>query len=507
MRRPYYVCTGLQDNGSWCGPSSVRNGLILSQDWYRVGGGDGFYSQVDPSDYNIVYAESQGGNMRRVNLRTGEQVSIRPQAPSERSLETNIRPEPPITTQIRWNWNTPLLLSPHNPSTLYAGANRLFISRDRGDTWTMTGDLTRNIDRNKVEVMGMRNDLPRCDQNVRGKKCIVSRNDGVSVYGTLTTIAESPVVPGILWVGSDDGNIQLSRDGGATWTEVGKNVPGGTKQYYVSRVEASYFDAAVAYASLDGHRSDDLKPYVFVTRDYGATWTSVVGDLPEFGNVNTVRQDPKNPTLLYAGTEFGFYISGDEGTSWVRFMPNLPVVRIDDVLVHPRDGDLVLATHGRSVWIMDDITALQETRTEMLSEAVHLFEPREAVVWANDVQKGRYVAGDKVWQGENAPEGAAIHYYMAAAATGDATLTISDPMTGEAFRTLKGTTLQGVNRVQWDLRGETPPRQAGGGGGGGGGGNRAPMAAPGVYRVTLSVGGGTYTSSVRVLADHWLGQR
>ena len=508
MRRPYYVCTGLQDNGSWCGPSSVRGGPILSEDWYRVGGGDGFYSQVDPTDYNIVYAESQGGNMRRVNLRTGEQGSIRPQAPSTRSLETNIRPEPAVGTEIRWNWNTPLLLSPHNPSTLYAGGNRLFISRDRGDTWTMTVDLTKGIDRNKVEVMGMRNDLPRCDQNVRGQKCIVSKNDGVSQFGTLTTVAESPLIPGLLWVGSDDGNVQVSQDGGATWAEVGRNIPGGTKQYYVSRVEASYFDAATAYASLDGHRSDDLKPYVFVTRDYGATWTSISGDLPAQGNVNTVRQDPKNPTVLYVGTEFGFFISGDEGKSWVRFMPNLPVVRVDDVLVHPRDGDLVLSTHGRSVWIMDDITALQAMREEMLSEAVHLFEPREAVLWANDVQKGRYVAGHQVWTGESAPEGTAIHYYLGEAVSGKVTLTISDPVSGKAFRTLEGTAERGVNRVQWDLRGEQPPRQEGRGGGGGGfGGNRAPMAAPGVYRVTLAVNGQSYSTTVRVLTDHWLGQR
>ena len=506
MRRPYYVCTGLQDNGSWCGPSSVRTGPILQQDWYRVGGGDGFYTQVDPTDYNVVYAESQGGNIRRIDMSTGEQGSIRPQAPSTRSLETNIQPEPPITTEIRWNWNTPILLSPHNPKTLYAGGNRLFISRDQGETWTMTGDLTRNVDRDRVEVMGMRNDLPRCNQDVRGERCIVSRNDGVSTYSTLTTVAESPIVPGLLWVGSDDGNIQVSRDGGATWTEVGRNIPGGTKQYYVSRVEASYFDAGTAYASLDGHRSDDLSPYVFVTRDYGATWSSIRGDLPAFGNVNTVRQDPKNPTLLYAGTEFGFFASGDEGLSWVRFMPNLPVVRIDDVLVHPRDGDLVLATHGRSVWIMDDITPLQAMRVEMLSEPVHLFEPRAAVLWANDVQKGRSVTGDKNWTGENAPEGTAIHYALAAAATGEVAITISDPVTGEAFRTLEGTGNRGMNRVQWDLRGEEPPRQAGGGGGGFGG-NRAPMATPGEYLVTLSVNGQDYVTVVRVLSDHWLGQR
>jgi hypothetical protein len=250
-----------------------------------------------------------------------------------------------------------------------------------------------------------------------------------------------------------------------------------------------------------------MKPYVFVTRDYGATWTSIVADLPPHGNVNTVRQDPKNPTLLYVGTEFGFFISGDEGKSWVRFMPNLPVVRIDDVLVHPRDGDLILSTHGRSVWIMDDITVLQEMRMETLSEPVHLFQPREAVAWANDVRMSRSVTGDKNWLGENAPPGTAIHYYLAGAASGDVTLTISDVTTGQAFRTLKGTGTAGLNRVQWDLRGEQPPPRPAGAGGGGGGAGQAPTAAPGTYRVTLSVNGQTHTTMVKVLMDHWLGER
>ena len=506
MRRPYYVCTGLQDNGSWCGPSSVRTGQILAQDWYRVGGGDGFYSLIDPTDYNIVYAESQNGNVRRVNMRTGEQGSIRPRVPTENDATSNIRPVPPVGTVVRWNWNTPILLSPHNPSTVYAGGNRLFISRDRGDTWTMTGDLTKSVDRNRVTIMGMKNDLPRCDQAVRGEKCILSRNDGVTNYGTLITVAESPLVPGILWVGTDDGNIQVSRDGGATWTEVGKNIPGGTREYYVSRVEASWFDAGTAYASLDGHRSDDLAPYVFVTRDYGATWTSISSDLPPYGNVNTVRQDPKNPALLYVGTEFGFFISGDEGASWVRFMPNLPVVRIDDVLVHPRDGDLILATHGRSVWIMDDITVLQVMRMGTLPEPVHLFQPREAIAWAGDVQKTRSVTGDKNWTGESAPPGTAIHYYLASAAQGPVRITITNAVTGETFRALAGTGTAGLNRVRWDLRGERPPQQ-GGGGGGGGGGNQAPVAAAGTYRVTLSVNGQEHSTTVQVLSDHWLGQR
>jgi len=505
MRRPYYVCTGLQDNGSWCGPSGVRSGEILAQDWYRVGGGDGFYSQVDPTDYHVVFAESQGGNLRRVDLATGEQKGIRPSAPSQRDSTTNIVPAPPMGMELRFNWNTPILLSPHNPRTIYAGGNRLFISRDRGETWTMTPDLTKNIDRDKVVIMGMRNDLPRCDQDVRGQKCIVSRNDGVSRYSTLTTVAESPLVPGLLWVGSDDGNLQVSRDGGTTWTEVGKNIPGGTREYYVSRVEASWFDPGTAYASLDGHRSDDLKPYVFVTRDYGATWTDITSDLPATGNVNTVRQDPKNPTLLYVGTEFGFFVSGDEGQSWVRFMNGLPVVRVDDVLVHPRENDLVLATHGRSVWIMDDVTALQALRTPMLEEDVHLFQPREAVRWKDDVRRARSVTGDKNWIGDNAPEGTAIHYYLKEAATGPVQVTVADAVSGKVFRTLEGTGDRGLNRVRWDLRGERP--RGSGGGGGGFGRNQAPVAEPGVYRVTLSVGGQEYSTTVEVLEDRWLDQR
>ena len=370
MRRPYYVCTGLQDNGSWCGPSAVRTGEILSEDWYRVGGGDGFYTAVDPTDYSIVYSESQNGNIRRLDLETGEQVSIRPRAPSEENPETNIAPRPDKDTEIRWNWNTGFILSPHNPDVVYVGGNRLFKSLDRGDTWTMSPDLTRDIDKDQVEIMGQENSLPRCNQMARGEECILSRNDGVSSYSAIISIAESPLVPGLLWVGTDDGNIQLSEDGGATWIEVGQNIPAGTHQYYVSRVEASYFDAGTAYASIDGHKSDDLRPYVYVTRDYGASWQSIASNLPDFGNVNTVRQDPRNPRLLYVGTEFGFYVSLDDGGRWHEFMNNLPVVRIDDVLVHPRDNDLVLATHGRSVMVMDDISPLQQLTPEVLAEDV-----------------------------------------------------------------------------------------------------------------------------------------
>ena len=513
MRRPYYVCTGLQDNGTWCGPSSVRTGTILNQDWYRVGGGDGFYSAVDPTDPNTVYSESQNGNIRRVSLVTGVQQNLRPRAPSEDDDEdddeTNIVPAPAVGTEIRWNWNTPFILSPHNPRVVYAGGNRLFRSLDQGDTWTMSPDLTKNIDTDEVQIMGQYIGLPRCRAWNRGEECIVSRNDGVSSYSTMVSVAESALVPGLLWAGTDDGNVQVSRDGGTTFTEVGQNIPGGTMQYYVSRVEASHFDAGTAYVSLDGHKSDDLRPYVFVTRDYGESWESLRANLPDYGNVNTIRQDPRNEDLLYVGTEFAFYVSLDGGGEWHRFMNDLPTTRIDDVLVHPRDNDLVLATHGRSVLIIDDITALQDLTQEALDADAHLFQPRDAVQWKQDRTLARSVTGNKTWQGQPAPTGTAISYRLESAPRGDVEITITDLRNGEVFRTLEGTANAGLNRVQWDLRGEEPEDEEGGGGGGGGfgGGNQAPQAEPGVYRVTLSVNGEELSSAVTVLEDIWLGQR
>ncbi|MGH7502205.1 MAG: WD40/YVTN/BNR-like repeat-containing protein [Longimicrobiales bacterium] len=522
MRRPYFVCTGLQDNGTWCGPSSVRNGPILKEDWYGVGGGDGFHTAIDPTDWAIVYSESQNGNINRYNLRTGEQESIRPRGPGSGrggggggrgggaggNTRGNIVPEPPEGTQIRWNWNTPFLLSPHNPGVIHAGGNRYFKSYDRGTTWTMSADLTNNFDREARDHMGLAGSLPGCNR-LRQGPCILSRNDGTNVWGTIVSISESPIQPGLLWVGTDDGNIQLSRDGGATWSEVGVNIPGGTREYYVSRVEASRFDPATAFASVDGHRHNDLRPHVYVTRDYGRTWTAIAGNLPAMGNVNTVRQDPKNRNLLYAGTEFGFFVSIDEGTTWKRFMNNLPVVRIDDILVHPRDNDLVLATHGRSIQIMDDISPLQQLTEEILAGDAHLFEPRNAVLWKNDRTRVRAVTGTKNFRGENAPDGTLISYYLSAAPSGEIKLTITDLRTGATFRDLEAPREAGINRVEWNLRGNPPPEPQGqqGGGGGFGGNRQGPLAGAGIYRVTLTVAGREYVQTVLVEEDRWMMER
>ncbi|HSP64441.1 MAG TPA: hypothetical protein VLQ90_15735, partial [Pyrinomonadaceae bacterium] len=489
MRKPYYVYGGLQDNGSWGGPSQTRSGAgITNADWFRIGNGDGFYSQADPTDPNTLYSESQNGAMNRIDLRTGRSQSIRPRvaqrrgggrgqgggggagrggdAPAANAPATdpqaaiqaiiaaggfgggganfstsNVVPAPAENDQYRFYWNTPLIISPHNPRLIYAGANRLFKSLDRGDTWTSTIDLTKHIDRNTLSIMG-----------VPGKDPMASKNDGYTSYGYIVTVAESPMVPGILWVGTDDGNVQVSRDSGATWTNVAKNVPGIGETYHISRVEPSHYDAGTCYLAVDGHRSDDLKPYVFVTRDYGTTWTSVVGNLPAIGDVNVIREDPRNKDLLYVGTEFGLFISLNGGKEWKEFMSGLPRVRVDDILVHPRDNDLIIGTHGRGIYILDDVSALQQLTPKVMDADAFLFDVRPGTQWFNDVRLSRYTGGAKLFRGTNPQPGTAISYYLKAAPSGDVKITITD-YTGKVIRTIVGTKEAGLNRMQWNLRG------------------------------------------------------
>ena len=557
MRRPYWVCTGLQDNGSWCGPSSMRSGTIRMWSWFGAGGGDGFQTQIDPTDHRVFYSESQNGNVRRYDLNDGTNVSIRPVAGGGGRAgggggrgggggggggggRSNIVPQPPENTQINFAWNSPIRISPHNPRTILFGGNRLFISRDRGDTWTMTQPLGKDLDPSTRSLGGVPYNLPSCGRGGGGAPCIPSKSDGVGATEAraILEIAESPLVPGIYWVGTGDGNIQVSRDGGNTFTEVSRNLPGGSREYWVSGLEASWYDAGTAYASLDGHHSNDLRPYVFKTTDYGATWTSIAGNLPAWGNVNSIRQDPVNRNLLYAATEFGFCITLDEGQTWHRFMPNLPTVRVDEVLVHPRENDLILATHGRSLWVMDDVSPLQQMTNDALQGEATLFKPRDAVAWKSDPREGSSAPGMKYWAGENAPRGPAIAYYLRSAATAEVRVVITNVATGQAVRTCIATGNQGLNRFQWPLSGDpqpddgggrgggagaggrggrggaaaappgpppiTPCAQGGGGGGRGGGGGGG-AGAPGVYRVALNIGGrevGAQTFSV--LEDVWL---
>ncbi len=565
MGHPYYVYTGLQDNDSWGGPSMRRSRVgIQASDWFHLGGGDGFQTAVDPTNFHVVYAESQDGNVQRFDTRTGRSQGIRPSAPpagrgAGRGGEAAPAPAPGscvdgrIVTAgrggrggfgggrggqqgnvvnaaagdtYRFNWNTPILLSPHNPHIVWLGGNRLFKSYDQGETWLASADLTKQVDRCKVEVMGAAGDTEQ-----------LSKNDGVSAFSTITAISESPVMPGVVWAGTDDGNLQVSRDGGTTFTEVGARIAGlppgalsGSNPYWISRIEASHFDAATAYVAVDGHRSDDLHPYLFVTRDYGQNFQPVMGNLPASGNVQVVREDPRNRDLLFAGTEFGLFVTLDGGRSWERFMNNFPTVRTDDILVHPREGDLIVATHGRSLWIADDITPLEQFTPAVAAQDVVLFEVRPAVAWLFDLRTDQDVGGDKRFEGENPARGTAISYYLKSPASGAVTVSILDAA-GKTLCTSTGATTAGIHRVQWTLvapllagaGGGGRGAGAGGGGGGGGGRGGAPdpscsgssgrggaagnAVTPGTYLVKLTVGGREFTQTVQVLEDQWMFER
>jgi photosystem II stability/assembly factor-like uncharacterized protein len=475
MRKPYYVCGGLQDNGSWCGPSGVRSGNgILNSDWFRVGGGDGFYTGNDWSDWRVLYSESQDGATSRLDLGRGQTVSIRPRGPGRGGQQAppgaegvppevlaqfgfgpgaangNVVPPPAPGTTFRFYWNTPFTLSPHNPSTIFLGGERLFKSMDRGNTWVMSDDLTKNIGRNDRPIMG-----------VDGKAPMASKHDGAAAYSNIVTVSESPVLPGVVWVGTNDGNLQVSRDGGLTWKNVADKVPGVPKETHVSRVEASPFDAGSAYATFDGHRTDDHNPYVFVTKDFGETWTSLKSNLP-MGNVNVITADTRNRDLLFLGTEYALYVSLNGGREWKPFMQGLPTVRIDDIIIHPRERDLIAGTHGRSIWIADDISSLEEMNAESTKGEAYLFDVRPATAWLNDIQRQITVGGAKNFRGQNPDPGTTISYWLKGNAS-DVKISISD-ITGHEVRAIEGTKNAGLNRVRWNLqRNPAAPVDAGSG--------------------------------------------
>lgn len=473
MRKPYYIYGGLQDNGSWGGPSATwyRQG-ISNDEWIRIGGGDGFYTQVDPTDYTTIYAESQNGNLFRFDLKSGESKSIRPRPKDEKEV-------------YRFNWNSPILISPHDAKTIYYGGNKLFISRDRGETWEETIDLTTHQDRNKLPLMGV---LP--DKNT------LSRHDGIAFYGDITTVSESPLKPGLLYVGTDDGNLQVSKDGGKTWKNVIKKVPGVPPLTYVSRVVASRYEEGTAYVTFDGHRNDDFKPYVFMTTDYGESWRNISSNLPLGGTVNVIREHHRNPNLLFVGTERGAYFSIDKGKKWVRFKGNLPIVPVDDIAIHPRENDLIFGTHGRSIWILDDIAPLEQLNDKVLQSPSFLFDMRPAVIFNPYYHKGSL--GHKVFLAPNPPYGVIINYYLKEKPKEDVKIIIKDSE-GRTVRELKGEKEAGINRITWDLRYGPPPsvgeevrrrsRATG------------PFVLPGTYTVILEAAGQEQGKQVKVEGD------
>jgi photosystem II stability/assembly factor-like uncharacterized protein len=460
FQKPYHVCGGLQDNYSWCGPSSTTQSTgIGNSDWITVQGGDGFYNRIDPSDSNIVYAESQDGNLSRRDLRTSESKSIRPLEPTDA--------EP----RYRFQWNSPLMISPHDPKTIYYGGNHLFKSTDRGDNWTVLGeDLTTGAKRDDQKIFAKAID-----------NTTLSRHDGVVAWPCITAIAESPAKQGVLWVGTDDGNVQLSRDGSKSWSNVASHImgmPKGEQGGYVSRLEPSHTDQGTVYVTFDNHRNADYGIYIFRSTNFGDSFQRITNGIPPTaGTVHVIREDPVNANLLFAGTEFGLFVTFDRGANWRPMKNGLPTVPVFDVQVHPREHDLILATHGRAIWIMDDIAALEQLNEEVLKSDLKVFDDRPGIQWKMANYRG--FMGTSNFLAPNAPSGVTIDYFSKAA--GPARIVVADS-TGKEIRTINARAEAGViNRASWDMRTNpaVPPagRGAAGAGGaeaaaGGGGGGR-----------------------------------
>ncbi len=497
MAEPYNIYGGLQDNGTWGGPSnSLSSSGILLRDWTFFLGGDGFHAQADPADPDLViYGESQGGNLTRTNRTTGESRGIRPNLPqppredlSEQQRQFMARgggggrsnivnpPEGLGPRDLRFNWSSPVVLSPHNPRTVYFGAQFLFKSVDRGDTWQIISpDLTTNDE----EKYGAQN---------RGDS-----STGAEKHCTIITIGESPLIPGLIWVGTDDGRLHVTRNGGATWTSVRENVGGVPRNTWVSRVRPSAFAAERCYVTFDNHRMGDMTTYVYVTEDFGQTWLKLGGDLPTDDPAYVITEDPVNENLLYVGTESGIYVSLDRGGSWRRFNNNLPVVPVHDVVVHPREHDLIIATHGLSLWIMDDVTGLQGLTPEAMASAFTLLPHRTATAW--NMQGEQVSRGDKVFAGENPPDGFTVSYWIGTPVESvKITLTGVD---GEEYRSIDAPGEEGLQTVRIPLRpsfgrGMARPQPG------------EPMArplGPGIYLLTVTCGAETATATVEVRPD------
>jgi len=484
MRDPYYVCGGLQDNSSWCAPSNRLNEYgIANGDWTDVSGGDGFYNQIDPTDWRWVYTESQGGNLSRFNAETGESARIRP------VLRTDGTEDEDAPDAYEFNWNAPVVVSQHRTGTIYMGANHLLRSPDRGQTWEEASpDLTAMIDRDSLEIFGRPLSEPH-----------VSRNDGISRYGTITTVDESPLSADVLWVGTDDGQVQVTQDAGATWSNVTDNVPDLPGRRYVTRIEASAHQQGRAYVTMDGHWDDDYSAYVFVTENFGEDWQSITHGLPSH-SVNVVREHPGQEKLLFVGNEVGVYASVDRGERWYRLKGNRPTAPVDDMVIHPRDNDLVVGTHGRSIWILDDLGALEDMATGPVAEdAGALFPIRRATLWS---RSGGWPFWGDLFFGDNPQDGAIVRFHLPQELEADSvTLTVTDG-SGAPVRTERLAAESGMREWVWDLRYDAPEIPEGGGGGGRFGGTPSgPTVLPGEYGVTLDAGGVPAERSVVVRVD------
>ena len=452
---PYNIYGGMQDHDSWKGPSNGWAGDITLSDWVTVGGGDGMYNSIDPTDSRWVYNNREMGAMWRFDQKLGVQTMITPRREQGK--------EP-----LRFNWTPPIMLSPHNPAIVYTGAQVLFRSLDRGDRWTeISPDLTTN---EKAKQGGA----------------------GNISYCTITTLSESPIKPGLILVGTDDGKVQMTMDGGATWKDCTAKIAsaGGPDNFWASRVLASPHDAATAFAAKTGLRFDDFRACLFKTTDYGETWTSISGNLPE-KPVNVIVQDRKNANLLFVGTEQGVYVSIDGGKKWVPFKNNMPWVKVTDLVIHPRENDLVVASYGRGLFVTN-ITLLQELNDNVFSQDVYLFEIKPQVQRVTGGIGNYQLLGDSHLFTPNEPNAIVINYFLKEKAKDKVKIMVSDPY-GKMLQEIAGKGDAGMNAVLWDMRVPRSQGQAGGFRGFGGA-----MVDPGEYMVTLELAGQKLTKKALI---------
>lgn len=456
MRDPYYVYGGLQDNGTYGGPSFARDarGILNDYNW-KLHWGDGQDIQVDPTDWRTLYTEAENGSFRRYDVLTHEFSGARPSQTNVSNYEAAVpAAERQGGREFRYNWSAPLVMSPHDPKTLFLGGQYLFQTLDGGESWTiMSPDLTTH-DPEKYE---------------RGRSGgITPDNSGAEQHCTITSISQSPISRNIIWVGTDDGNVQVTTDGGRSWANVRRNVEGVPDGIWVGRVEASHHEPGTAYVTFDGHRSDVFTPWVFKTTDYGESWHNIGGDIPDGQVAHVIREDLRNPRLLFVGSEFGLFISMNGGEHWTRFRNGLPTVAVQDIVIHPRDNDLIAGTHGRGIWILDDITPLQQLDEEMLTSPAHLFQQRVATLWENTSRGGQ--RGHFWFAGGNPPtveptsslpraefrNVAFITYYVGKTPSSPPTLEITD-LSGQNRFSTNLESEPGIHRFRWDRQFDPEP--------------------------------------------------
>jgi photosystem II stability/assembly factor-like uncharacterized protein len=452
---PYRICGGLQDNLNWVGPSATRTKAgIANADWINIGGGDGFYCVFDPTDPDIVYAESQQGTVHRMNLASGAVKGLRPE-PQEGQ------------TGFRFHWNSPLVASPHEKGAMYLAGNRIFKLTDRGESWRPISP----------------------DLSARHPERIMTVGSGAENYGVVYTLGVSPRKAGLIWAGTDDGRLWLTEDEGGTWTDRTASLPPAAKDQWIMRVEPGHADEKVAYLVVSAFQTGNYAPLVYRTADLGRTWQNLAGNLPASWPARVVREAPANPDLLFAGTEIGLFASFDRGATWLPF-GGLPATPVDDIVVHPRARDLVVATHGRSLYIVDDIGALERLTPEVMAQAAYLFPVAPAFGFEPLPALAEWGGGAGVFRGDNPPPGARFDVWVGEFTGEPLKLSVKAPG-GATAATFSTTAMPGFNRLVWDLKPTKDVLNEYGGQG-------SKFVAPGEYEVTLTFGSITQTQTVQV---------